>query len=67
MLSPEDAIIIHDAVRDGVFWGSFYGAIVFHIFLFSGMFIMYYYFAKKYGNTVKSYGDMISSILGIKR
>lgn len=58
MLTPEDAILIHDAVQSGVFWGSFYGAIVFHIFLFGGIIILGTYANKKYGDTLRKYLNM---------
>lgn len=58
MLTPEDAVIIYDAVRDGVFWGSFWGAIVFHIFFFGGIIVIGNYISKKYKDKIS---DAITS------
>lgn len=71
MLTPEDYELIYKATRDGVFWGSFFGAVVFHLFLFGGIVVLYIYFMKKHGRTIKSYTEIISKLisnfLGIKK
>lgn len=64
MLTQEDSILIQDAVREGVFWGSFWGAIVFHLFLFGGFFLIYWYLNKKYGDKVKGIGQIVFSLIG---
>lgn len=66
MLTPEDAIIIYDAVRDGVFWGSFYGAIVFHIFFFGGIMLVGTYLGKKYKDKITDSMSIIKNMFGGK-
>ena len=66
MLTHEDAIIIHDAVRDGVFWGSFWGAIVFHIFFFGGIFLLGTYVSKKYKDKIMDSINTIKIMFGGK-
>lgn len=62
MLTPEDTLIIYTAVRDGVFWGSFWGAVVFHIFFFGGLVLLGSYASKKYGEKIRN----ITNMLGLK-
>lgn len=66
-MTPEDAAIIYRATRDGVFWGSFYATLVFHLFLFGGFIVLYVYFSKKYGNNIKNYSEMITKLMGIHK
>ncbi len=66
MLTPEDAIIIKEAVQDGVFWGSFYGAIVFHIFLFGGAILIGKYLSKKYKDKISDTMSSFKIIFGGK-
>lgn len=58
VLTPEDQQIIYQAVRDGAFAGNFWGAIIFHIFLFGGIILLGTYANKKYGETIKKYLNM---------
>lgn len=66
MLTPEDAVIIHDAVRDGVFWGSFWGAIVFHVFFFGGIILIGNYIGKKYKDKIAEAMNSVHIMFGGK-
>lgn len=67
VLTSEDQQIMYQAVRDGSFTGSLYGTIVFHFLFFGGLFLLYLYFSKKYGNTIKSYGEIVAKLIGVHK